>query len=139
MATTILELIVIALKLVYTIVGSIIKWKVEERNRFEERMKTISKLLKDAVENKDESLNEEDYISNLEWEKQVRYKTYKQKSIEVLSVGKGITELEAVTDMGMGLGISNNREAVVQILLKNLAVEEKAQWIAKELLEVKSN
>jgi len=135
MAGTILELIVIALKLVYTIVGSIIKWKVEERNRFEERMKTISKLLKDAVDNKDESLNEADYLSNLEWEKQEKYKTYKQKSLDILTIGGGINDLIAVTDMGMGLRVSNKKDAVVQILLKNLAVEEKAQWISKDILD----
>jgi len=136
MATTILELIVIALKLVYTIVGSIIKWKVEERNRFEERMKTIATLLKEAVDNKDESLNEEDYLSNLEWEKQERYKTYKQNTLEVLTQGGGINELAGITAMGMGLRVTNKKEDVIKILLKNLAIEEKAQWVAKDILEV---
>jgi len=136
MASTILELIVISLKLVYTIVGSIIKWKVEERNRFEERMKTIANLLKEAVDNKDESLNEEDYLSNLEWEKQERYKTYKQNTIDVLTLGGGINDLIAITSMGMGLRVTNRKDSVVQILLKNLVLEEKAQWIAKDLLEI---
>jgi len=135
MASTILELIVIALKLVYTIVGSIIKWKVEERNRFEERMKTISKLLKDAVENKDESLNEDDYLSNLEWEKKERYKTYKLKSIEVLTLGGGINELEAITSMGMGVAVANKKIVIIELLQRNLSVEEKGQWIAKNLLD----
>jgi len=135
MAATILELIVIALKLVYTIVGSIIKWKVEERNRFEERMRTISKLLKDAVENKDEALNEEDYLSNLEWEKQQRYQTYKRRSIEIISLGGGVNDLIAVTEMGMGLRITVKKEEVIEILLKNLGVEEKAQLIAKDILD----
>jgi len=136
MASTILELIVIALKLVYTIVGSIIKWKVEERDRFEERMKTIANLLKEAVDNKDESLNEEDYLSNLEWEKQERYKTYKQNTLVVLNLGGGINELMIIPSMGMGLRVTNKKEAVIQILLKNLGIEEKAQWVAKDIIEL---
>lgn len=136
MAGTILELVVVALKLVYTIVSSIIAWKLEERNRFEERMKTITKLLKEAVDNKEESLNEGDYLSNLEWEKQAKYKVYKQKSQDVLAVGGGINDLILVQNMGMGLRVTSKKEVIIQILLKNLEVEEKSKWIAKELLEV---
>ena len=136
MAGTILELVLISLKLVYAIIGSIIKWNVEERNRFEERMRTISNLLKEAVENKDESLNEADYLSNLEWEKKEKYKTYKMKSKEVLSFGYGITELEAVTDMGMGIRVANHKTVIIELLQRNLSVEEKAQWIAKDLVEI---
>jgi len=135
-AGTILELVVVALKLVYTIVSSIIAWKLEERNRFEERMKTITKLLKEAVDNKEESLNEGDYLSNLEWEKQAKYKVYKQKSQDVLAVGGGINDLILVQNMGMGLRVTSKKEVIIQILLKNLEVEEKSKWIAKELLEV---
>jgi len=134
--STILELIVISLKLVYTMVGSIIKWKVEERDRFEKRMKTIATLLKEAVDNKDESLNEEDYLSNLEWEKKERYKTYKQQTLDTLALGGGINDLSAVTLMGMGLRVVNKKELIISILLKNLEIEEKAQWVAKELLEI---
>lgn len=135
MATAILELIVISLKLVYSIVTSILAWNLEERNRFEERMRTVTQLLKNAVDNKEESLNEEDYLSNLEWEKKERYKTYKLKSLEVLTLGGGINELETVMSMGMGVAIANNKTAIIELLLRNISVEEKAQWIAKCLLD----
>ena len=134
MATAILELIVISLKLVYSIVTSILAWNLEERNRFEERMRTVTQLLKDAVDNKEESLNEEDYLSNLEWEKKERYKTYKQASLEVLTLGGGINDLEAVTFMGMGVAVANKKTVVIGLLLRNISVEEKAQCIAKCLL-----
>lgn len=136
MAGTILELIVVALKLVYTIVSSVIAWKLEERNRFEERMRTITQLLKEAVDNKDESLNEATYLSNLEWEKQVKYKVYKQKSLDVINSGGGINDLIAIQDMGMGLRVTSKKEGIIQVLLKNLEVEEKSKWIAKELVDV---
>lgn len=134
MTGTILELVLVSLKLVYAIITSIMKWKIEERNRFEERMRTISGLLKEAVDNKDESLNEADYLSNLEWEKQERYKTYKNKSAEVLTAGGGISDLSSITDMGMGLRVNNKRVEVIAILLKNLELEEKSKWIAKEII-----
>jgi len=134
MTGTVQELIVIVLKLVYTIVTSIISWNVEERNRFQERMKVISKLLKDAVDNKDESLNEEDYLSNLEWEKQERYKVYKQHSLAILNQGGGISDFYNISELGMGLRVKDKKEIIVTILLRNLNIEEKSQWIAKELV-----
>ena len=136
MASSILELIVISLKLVYTIIHAIIKWNLEERLRFEERIKTVSMLLKEAVENKDESLNEDSYLSNLEWEMKQRYETYKEKSLEILRQGGGIVELENVSDMGMGLRIQDKKENIIQILLKNLDIVEKSKWIAKEIIEI---
>jgi len=136
MAGTILELIVVSLKLVYTIIGSVIKWKVEERNRFEKRMRTITQLLKEAVDNKEESLNEEDYLSNLEWEKKEKYKTYKNNSVEILRSGGGINELLKVTTMGMGLRVEQCKEEIISFLQKNLSLEDKAKWIAKTLSDL---
>lgn len=134
MASTVLELIVISLKLVYTIITSIINWNLEERNRFEERMKTVSNLLKEAISNKEESLNEASYLSNLEWEKKERYNSYKQSSISVLMVGGGLYDLSNVITMGMGLRVQQKKDIVVNILLKDTNIEEKSKWIAKELL-----
>ncbi len=136
MATSIIELVVIVLKLLYSIVSSIMAWKEEERNRFEERMKTLTFLLKDAIVNKEESLNEKDFLSNLEWEKQERYKAYKQAAIEVLSVGGGINELKTKTVMGMHLRITDKLNDVVAILVKDITVEDKSKLIAKLLSEV---
>jgi len=135
MAGTVLELVVVFLKLVFVVVSSLIKWKVEERNRFEERMKTISKLFKEAVINKDESLNEGDYLSNLEWEKQNRYKAYRQASYDILVKGGGIGDLSNSPVLGMGLRINAKKEDIIKILLKNLRLEEKAQWISKKLVD----
>jgi len=134
MSSAILELITTALKLVFTIVTQVMKWNAEERSRFEERMRTISSLLKEAVENKDESLNEEDYLSNLEWEKQQRYLAYKTQALTILNQGGGINELSVASTMGMGLAVVKNKDAVISVLLKNLDVEEKSKWIAKEIL-----
>ena len=134
MAETILELVLISLKLVYSIITSITSWNVEERNRFEERMRTISKLLKEAIENKDEALNEESYLSNLEWEKKERYNSYKNSTLIILKKAGGITDLLTVTTMGMGLRVQIKKDIVIQILLKNLDAEEKSKWVAKELV-----
>lgn len=135
MASTILELIVISLKLVYSIVTSILKWNLEERNRFEERMKTISKLLKDAIDNKDESLNEVAYLSNLAWEKKERYNCYKQNTVDILKKAGGISDLLGVSTMGMGLRVQSKKDTIILILIKNLDIDEKSKWVAKELTE----
>ena len=128
-----LDLVVVALKLVYSIINSIISWKVEERDRFEKRMRNITNLLKDAIDNKDEAINEKDYLSNLEWEKQERYKKYKLLSYTSLSAGGGIHELSYIKDMSMGLRVLDRKESIIGILLKNLSIEEKSKWIAKTL------
>jgi len=73
-------------------------------------------------------------LSNLEWEKQERYKAYKQKSSEVLTKGGGINDLILVTNLGMGLRVKNKKDIILQILLKNIDLEEKSKWIAKELV-----
>jgi len=135
MATAILELIVIVLKLVLYIINVWLGWKMEERQRFEERMKNLTDLLKKAVENKEESINEEDFLSNLEWEVQERYKNYKDACFQSLSSGKGIEELKKQEILGMNLRIAQKEESVVEILVKDIKIEEKSKRIAKLLVE----
>jgi len=136
MATAILELIVVVLKISFSIFQSIMAWKEEERQRFEDRIRNLSTILKEAIVNKDEVLNEQDYLSNLEWEQQERYKTYKQACVEVLSAGGGINELNLRNIMGMNLRIAEKIKETIAILVRDLTIEDKSKLIAKLLLEV---
>lgn len=135
MAAVILEIVVLALKLVFLLISGVMKYNAEEQRRFEERLKTLSQALKEAIENKEESLNEDAYLSNLEWEKKQRYTTYKAKFVEVLSAGGGIAELSSVAVMAMGSKVIQNKPAVLGILLKDLSVEDKSKFFAKLLTE----
>lgn len=136
MVTAILELVVIILKLFLHIMSMWLKWKMEERKRFEDRMKILTGLLKEAVENKDESMNEEAYLSNLEWEEQERYKKYKEVCLKVLSIGEGFDSLKQNKVLGMHLRLEQKKDETITILIKDISVEEKSKLISKLLLEI---
>ena len=136
MAASILEIIAVILKIVYSIFAASIAWKEEERQRFEDRIKNLTTILKEAIVNKEEVLNEQDYLSNLEWEKQERYKAYKQICVEVLSSGGGINELTQKDTLGMNLRISEKVKETIAILVQDLNVEDKSKLIAKMLTDL---
>ena len=137
MATSILEIIVLVLKLAYMLVSGIMKYNAEEQARFDARLKTLSSALKSAVDNKEETLNEDAYLSNLAWEKKQRYTTYKAKFVEVVSSGGGISELSQVTAMAMGTKVTQKKDLVLAIMLKDVSIDEKSKQIAKLLKETK--
>lgn len=135
MATSILEIIVLVLKLAYMLVSGIMKYNAEEQARFDARLKTLSSALKSAVDNKEETLNEDAYLSNLAWEKKQRYTTYKAKFVEVVSSGGGISELSQVTAMAMGTKVTQKKDLVLAIMLKDVSIDEKSKQFAKLLTE----
>lgn len=130
MGSLILEIVLQGLKLLYIIIDSIMKYNAEEMARFKDRMQIISNALKAAIENKDESLNEEAYLSNLVWEQKQRYNTYKTKSLTILTAGGGIVELSAVPDMAMNIRVLKYKDAIIKILIKELPIDEKSKQIA---------
>jgi len=75
-------------------------------------------------------------MSNQEWETVQRVKMYRKKALEVLNNGGAVKELALVTDMGMHLRIEIIKDKVEKILSKELSLEDKAQLIAEELVEV---
>ena len=135
MASSILEIIVLVLKLAYMLVSGIMKYNAEEQARFEARLKTLSTALKSAVDNKEETLNEDAYLSNLAWEKKQRYTTYKAKFVEIVSSGGGISELSLVTSMAMGTKVTQKKDLVIEIMLKDVSIDEKSKQFAKLLTE----
>lgn len=135
MTTAILEIVVLGLKLIFMLINGIIKYNAEEQRRFEERLKTLSDALKRAIENKEESLNEEAYLSNLDWEKKQRYQVYKINFVNVIKDGGGLAELSAVTAMAMGTKVTLKKESVLEILIKDVSVDDKSKLFAKLLAE----
>lgn len=133
--TTILEIVLILLKIVYQVMMLYIKWSVEERRRFEERIKIVKDVLEETIKNREEVLDENDYLSNLEWEQKERYSFYKTASLNILNAGGGITELKAVETMGMHLRVQASSDKIVAILVLDILVDEKAALIAKTLVE----
>lgn len=129
------NMIIEILKIIYLIMNTWIKWTAEERIRFQERMNAVTDLLKKAVENKSDIINEADYTSNLEWEKKQRYEGYKKEIIFLLSKGSGIQELKADMFMGLGARITVKEVQVIIILKDAYSVEEKAILISKMIVE----
>ena len=132
----ILELITTILKIFLLFAGKYVGWKAEERARFEERMKNITNLLKEAAQDKAESVNEEDYLTNLDWEKKKRYDEYKRNALEILSRGGGFNDLKEVKFLGMNLRVVSKEKEVVEIITKDLKLDDKCKLIAKTLLEI---
>lgn len=136
MTATILKIIFSGSKLIFMLLRGVIKrGNAEELKRFEERLRTLSTALKEAVSNKEESLNEEAYLSNLEWEKKQRYTAYKAKFLEIVKAGGGYVELSSVSSMAMGTKVSQKKDAIIEILSKDMPVEDKSKIFAKLLAE----
>lgn len=131
-----LSLISTLLQIAFYILKVYINWTSKERTIFDQRMKMVSNLLKEAIENREEALNEEAYLSNLEWESKQRFTTYKEQILDVLRKGGGIKDLEAIELLGMGLRVEKKEAEIIQILTKDLDIEEKSKRIAKVLLEI---
>lgn len=139
MATAVITLIIEVLKLVQLIISSWIAWSMEERKLFEERVKIMSNLLKDAAQNKKEAMNEASYLSNLDWEKRIRFQTYRDLTYSILVRGRGIDHLSMQTSMGMGSLVQTSQSEVVKILITDFAIDEKSKLIGKLLVEKSLN
>lgn len=131
-----LSLISTLLQIAFYILKVYINWTSKERTIFDQRMKIVANLLKEAIENREEALNEEAYLSNLEWESKQRFNSYKEQILDVLRKGGGIKDLEAIELLGMGLRVVKKEDEIIQILTKDLDIEEKSKRIAKVLLEI---
>jgi len=130
------ELITVVLKIFFTFMKAYMAWNKEERERFEERMKNLSGVLKEAINDQSESMNEEAYLSNLEWEKKQRYEAYKKSLAPMLARGAGYESLISIKgNMGLSQRIIANEPKVVEILVKSVSVDEKCKLIASLLVE----
>lgn len=109
---------------------------LEEKKKLEERLKNVATLLKRAAEDKSESINELDYISNLDWEKKLRFDSYKKEVLSILKSGGGLPELKLNTYMGLGERLLNKEEVISDILNSLRSIEDKSIILSKELIEI---
>lgn len=131
----ILELIVVFGKLILIFLSKAMKGKMEDQVRYHNKMKILLELLNDMANDKSEKINEEDFLSNLDWEKKQRYETYKNQINTIVNKGipLTITELLKITILGMNLRIAARENEIINILRKDLADSDKAILIAKDL------
>lgn len=132
----VLELIIILLKIFLIFLNKWFSWKAEERDRFEERMKNMANLIKEAAEDKSESINEDDYLSNIDWETKQRYDSYKKEIQEVLKKGGGISELNLVKTLGLNKRLANKNLEAIEIIIKDTSIEDKSKLLAKLLTDI---
>lgn len=130
---TYVELFGIIFKIVLYIMKAIIGYNADEYKLFQERISTVAELLKKAVTNQMDSLDEKSYLSNKEWEVAKRYEEYKKAIFALLSQGLGIIELSKVEIMGMGLRVEERKQSVIPVLSQPGTVIEKSMMIAKIL------
>ena len=130
---TILELVIQILKLTFFIIQEWASWKIEEQDRFIKRMTNVSTLLKEAIQNRDESFNELAYLSNIAWDEKQRYTKYAETINTVLTNGGGIETLLTQNVMGMSLRVAAKKADVVSILIKDLPIDVRSKMIAQLL------
>ena len=123
------------LKIFLTFFQKWLAWKADERLKFEERMRNMANILKEASGDSSEAINEEDYLANLNWELKKRYDLYKKETFKILMEGGGIIELKSVISMGMGKRIEERSDKVIEILRNDKSLNVKARMISKILIE----
>ena len=134
MTTTIIEVILQAIKLVLYLILKGMSSSAEENRKLADRLKLVSQLLKEAMGSTNDTVNEQDFIENLEWEQKKRYETYRDICLKVLNSGGSFLDLEKQTMMGMGERVTKNKDEILKILEKMLLDKEtKAILIAKQL------
>ena len=135
MASAVISLILEFIKMFFFFIDLYMKWSAEERQRFEDRIKILTGLIKEAATNKKEVINEKSYLSNLEWEAQKRFAAYKKATLDILKLGGGINDLSAQTIMGMDERIILVKQPIVDALGQTWNIEEKSTMIAKLITE----
>ena len=135
MASQIISLLLEVFKLVSFIVTTVKNFNAEEQKRYDARIAGLTNLLKEMSADKTEIINENDYLSNMDWEKKTRYEAYKASCLAILTLGGGIDKLLLETKMGMSTRIDSKKDAVLQILAKPIEILAKSQLIAKLLSE----
>ncbi|MDB4330186.1 hypothetical protein N9948_00465 [bacterium] len=128
-----LKLITTILKLLIFFGGKYFAWTIAEKIKFNKRMENMATLLEEAMSDKSEAVNEDDYLANVEWEKKKRYESYKTEALIVLERGDGLEGLKLVVSLGMGILIAKKETQIVEALKKDLTVEDKAKLVAKIL------
>lgn len=124
-----IELIFQALKLLIFIIK-----KRNNLKNIEEKIKVINKLLKEALEEKTDIIDDESFIENLEWEQETKYEMYKDITLNVLNAGGSLKELEKQAKIGMGNKVLENIDEIQKILNQDISLKKKAILIAKQLI-----
>lgn len=129
------KLVIELIKLAMFIFGTILKYRLEEAHRLNERMATLRQLLADERNGLGEVANEGDYLDNLDWEKKQRYVAYRNGVSEILTMGGGIVEMRQTKILGMHVRVGNHEEELIEVILKSIGIAEKSIIIAKILAE----
>jgi hypothetical protein len=131
----ILDLIVVFAKLLLLFLTKIMKGKIEDKIRYHNKMQILLKLLNDMVNDRSEKINEEDFLSNLDWEKKQRYESYKNQINTLVNkeIPITISELLKINILGMNLRVVAREKEIINILLKDLSDSDKAILIAQDL------
>lgn len=135
MIVAILQIILEFFKIFWLIFNAVSKFNEEENRRFQERFYTIASLLKDAVHDVSEVVNEKDFIDLLAWEIKEKYEYYKGAVSFILKAGGGISNLEGQQMFCMGQIVKDKREAVLKILVEVSSIDQKSIKIAKVLID----
>lgn len=131
-----IKVLTVILKLIYFIIKLYLRGDLKERKKLEERLKNLSDLLKKSREDNSEAKNEEDYLSNLNWENKKRYEFYKKLLLENLENKNSFESISKINSMGLMERISLCYEKAFSIFNSNLDDSSKASEIAKLLIEV---
>lgn len=128
-----LKVIGIVLNIVFIFIRRWLTRDLEQRRLLRERLDTLRDLLKKAYSDDSEVINEDDFLSNIDWETRQRYEAYREDILNALLEEKNIHDLKKITKMGLGNRIQMRYIQVGNILDLEESAEIKAHLIAKEI------
>lgn len=133
--TVVLSIILEILKLLSVFVNLKIKMTAAEYAMETLRFKTLADIMFKALNKVQDSLNENAYLSNRDWEFTDRFNQYKKISNEILLGGGGWVELSTYKPMGFGIKIVPVKNSVIPELTSTKLPIDKAAFIAKAMVE----
>lgn len=111
------------------------KWNEEQRALMMKRYQTVLETLQQAVNGAHDGLNEDAFLKLQDDENQLRYRLYRPIILDALKEGYGYEYLSTMPDVGIGVRVKMCQAEVIRILTLVLSTEQKAQFIAAELLK----
>ena len=126
------NLIVELLRLTYLL----LQFYIKEQARAIQFAQTLKDAVQRMVDNRAEAINEQAYLDGLIWEKEVKYKAYKEQCLAVLTAGGGIAEMEKKTKLAFNLWVNKYKNNVIDFLKLPYSIEDKSIVIAKYLTEI---
>lgn len=132
----ILPVIAKLLELIIWVIRQWEKWDAFKREQFKQFLKDLNATAANIKSQMRGALNEDTYMQQNTQLKNLQYTAIRGRIIEILRTGAGINDLKLIPEMRIGALISVKENEILNILVGQLDYIEKAQSMAKILVEL---